>query len=112
MVNLHRGEISAEIGGETWTLCLTLGALAELEAAYDGEDLLAIVERFERGRISATDALRVIGAGLRGGGHDITDEEVSRLKVDGGAAGYVAIVANLLRATFSNPPADDDQSKE
>ena len=32
MTNIHRGEISAVIGGETRVLCLTLGALAELEA--------------------------------------------------------------------------------
>ena len=32
MPNVHRGEISALIGGEERTLCLTLGALAELEA--------------------------------------------------------------------------------
>ncbi len=47
MVNRHRGEIAAELGGETYTLCLTLGALAEIEHAYGGEDLIAIAERFE-----------------------------------------------------------------
>ncbi len=34
-------------------LCLTLGALAELEAAYAVDDLGALVERFRRGRLSA-----------------------------------------------------------
>ena len=57
MANRHRGEIEANLGGKTWTLCLTLGALAELEAAYGAEDLLTIVERFENGRISARDAM-------------------------------------------------------
>jgi hypothetical protein len=32
MANIQRGEISATIDGEEKTLCLTLGALAELEA--------------------------------------------------------------------------------
>lgn len=31
MANRHRGEIEAELGGKKRTLCLTLGALAELE---------------------------------------------------------------------------------
>lgn len=104
MVNRHRGEIEAELGGRAYTLCLTLGALAELEAAYGGEDLIAIAERFERGRIGATDAIRVIGAGLRGGGNAIDDEEVARLAVTGGAAGYLKIVAALLTATFAPDP--------
>ena len=70
MANRHRGEIEAELGGETYVLCLTLGALAELESAYGDQDLIAIAERFETGRIGASDAIRIIGAGLRGGGHE------------------------------------------
>jgi Phage tail tube protein, GTA-gp10 len=102
MANRHRGEIEAELGGQNYTLCLTLGALAEIEHAYGGEDLISIAERFETGRIKATDAIRVIGAGLRGSGYDFTDEEISKLSVAGGAAGYLRIVANLLKATFTN----------
>jgi Phage tail tube protein, GTA-gp10 len=100
MANRHRGEIEAELSGQRYTLVLTLGALAEIEHAYGGEDLLAIAERFEQGRIKATDAIRVIGAGLRGFGQTITDDEVARMTVDGGAAGYLRIVAQLLKATF------------
>ena len=98
--NRHRGEIEAELGGRRYVLVLTLGALAELEAAFGAEDLVALAERFERGRISARDAVRVLGAGLRGAGNDIADEEVARLAAPGGAAGYVRIVAGLLAATF------------
>jgi hypothetical protein len=101
MANRHRGEITAELGGETRTLCLTLGALAELEHAYGGEDLIAIAERFEKGRIGASDAIRVIGAGLRGAGSTITDEEVARLSMTGGAPAYLRVVAELLQATFA-----------
>jgi hypothetical protein len=107
MVNRHRGEIEVELGGRRWTLCLTLGGLAELEAAYGDEDLLSLAERFERGAIGARDAIRIIGAGLRGGGHDISDAEVSALPVEGGAAGYVKIVADLLQATFAPAERED-----
>jgi hypothetical protein len=101
MANRHRGEIEAELGGQNYTLVLTLGALAEIEHAYGGEDMVAIAERFEGGRIKATDAIKVIGAGLRGAGFNFTDEEVSKLSVAGGAAGYLRIVAELLKATFA-----------
>lgn len=103
MANRHRGEIEAELGGRMFTLVLTLGALAELEHAYGGEDLIAIAERFETGRIGAGDAIRVIGAGLRGAGHVISNDEVAGMRVAGGAAGYLAIVAQLLTATFVAP---------
>ena len=105
MANRHRGEISAELSGQRYTLCLTLGALAELEDAYGGEDLIAIAQRFEAGRIGATDAIRVIGAGLRGAGHGLSDREVAAMTVEGGAAGYLAIVVRLLKATFGGEGA-------
>ena len=100
MPNLHRGEIEAEIGGVRRRLVLTLGALAELEAAFGADDLSALAGRFGSGRLKARDLARIIGAGLRGAGEAITDEEVARLSVDGGATGYVRIAGALLAATF------------
>ncbi len=100
MANRHRGEIEARFDGATCKLCLTLGALAELEAAFGDADMLALAQRFEGGRLKASDAVRIIGAGLRGAGHDIADDAVGKLTADGGAAGFVAIVAKLLQATF------------
>ncbi len=98
--NHHRGEIIAELGGQRLKLCLTLGALAELEAALDVPDLLALAERFEQGRISAREAIAVIAAGLRGAGNDVNDEEVARMASPRGVTGYMDIIARLLAATF------------
>ena len=103
MANRHRGEIEAELDGRPRTLCLTLGALAELEHAYGGQDLIAIAERFQTGRIGAADAIRVIGAGLRGAGQAVSDDEVGAMRAANGAAGYLDIVVRLLNATFGQP---------
>jgi hypothetical protein len=100
VANLHRGEIEAEIGGLRRRLVLTLGALAELEAAFGADDLTALAERFGSGRLSARDLVRIIGAGLRGAGEAISDDEVSRLSTEGGATGFVRIASMLLAATF------------
>lgn len=100
--NRRRGEIAAELDGKTMRLCLTLGALAELEAAYAADDLGALVERFSSGRLSSIDMMRIVGAGLRGGGHEVSDEEVGRMGTSGGAAGFAAIVADLLGVTFGS----------
>ncbi len=66
---------------------------------------MALARRFEAGQLSAGDAIRVIGAGLRGAGNDIDDAAVARMRADGGAAGFVAIVAELLAATFGGAAA-------
>ena len=41
-----------------------------------------------------------IGAGLRGAGNDVRDEDVAEMTAEGGAAGLLRIVARLLVATF------------
>ena len=110
MPNPHRGEIDATLDGRSYTLCLTLGALAGLEAAFGDEDMLALATRFETGRISARDCQRIIGAGLRGAGHDVSDAAVAAMRVEGGAAGYVHTVARLLTATFGARPGDEASS--
>ncbi len=103
MVNRHRGEIEAEIGGVRRRLVLTLGALAELESAFGADDLASLAERFSSGRLAAGDLVRIIGAGLRGAGEKIADDEVACLAVADGAQGYVRIAVDLLSATFGGP---------
>jgi len=100
MANLHRGEIDATLGGRRVTLCLTLGALAELEAKFAAEDLSALGERLSEGRVSARHLIAILGAGLRGAGHAMTDEEVAAAPMDDGLKGAAEIAARLLRATF------------
>lgn len=104
MPNIYRGEISADIGGRRRTLVLTLGALAELESAFGANDLMALAERFGTGRLSSRDLTKIIAAGLRGAGEAVSDDEVAAMTVDGGAAGYVRVAADLIAATFDDTP--------
>ncbi|MEZ5900698.1 MAG: gene transfer agent family protein [Hyphomicrobiaceae bacterium] len=113
MANKYRGEIAAYLDGTQHRLVLTLNALAELEAAFGDDDMVALAERFDSGRLKANDCMRIIGAGLRGAGYAITDAEVGNMQADSGAAGFVSIVARLLSATFagdSEPPTSNDAS--
>ncbi|MBA5776366.1 gene transfer agent family protein [Stappia sp. F7233] len=100
MANRLRGEIDAMLDGRRWTLVLTLGALAELEAAYQAGNLAELTERFSTGRLSARDLIRIIGAGLRGAGNAVDDDHVAAMTAAGGAAGMAAIAADLLQVTF------------
>ncbi|UXN73451.1 gene transfer agent family protein [Devosia sp. A8/3-2] len=100
MAIAQRGEIEAVIGGERLTLCLTLGALAELEAHLQAGDLVGLAERFADGRVSARDLTAIPGAGLRGGGNGISDDDLARLSIEGGVKGAAEIAARLLKATF------------
>ena len=112
MANRHRGEISAELDGSERTLVLTLGALAELEAAFGVDDLVALAARFEGGRLSACDIAKIIGCGLRGAGEAVSDDEVASMRTDGGAAGFARIAAELIRATFGGGEERERQNPQ
>jgi hypothetical protein len=112
MPNPHRGEIEACLDGQSFNLCLTLGALAELEHTFGHEDMLSLAERFQSGRLSARDAQRIIGAGLRGAGNEIRDDAVARLlgatfggpivgPIDGAVAGKLATSA--IESVIASP---------
>ena len=110
MANRHRGEISAELDGRGRTLVLTLGALAELEAAFGVDDLVALAARFEGGKLSACDIAKIIGCGLRGAGEAVSEDEVASMRADGGAAGFARIAAELIRATFGGEGGEERES--
>ena len=71
MANRARGETTLEIGGVTHTLCLTLGALAEIEALFE-----------DRVRVDARNLVTVLGVLLRGGGSTITEAELRAAPLD------------------------------
>lgn len=103
MANAYRGEVALRIGGRERVLRLTLGALCELEETCEGGSVVALVERFETGRVLARDLLALIAAGLRGAGEAITLEEVARLEIEGGPVAAARAAAELLRVTFAMP---------
>lgn len=103
--NRRRGEIEAVIGSERRVLCLTLGSLAELESAFEADNLNDLAARFASGKLKAADMIRIIGAGLRGGGNAFSDEDAGMLEIEGGVAGAAKIVADLLTAAFA--PAEE-----
>jgi hypothetical protein len=105
MPNARRGEVAIALGARRYTLCLTLGALAELEDAFGAADLPALAERFATGRLSSRDLLKLLAAGLRGGGQALTDEEVAALPLDTGGVERIArALGDLLTAAFGSAP--------
>lgn len=64
--NGARGEVIVTLAGQGRRLCLTLGALAEMETALGCEGLTGLAERMRA--LSARDLEVVLAALLRGGG--------------------------------------------
>ncbi len=104
MANPHAGEVGLVLDGERLALKLTLGALAELEAALGTDSLVALVERFEARSFSTRDVLMLIVAGLRGGGWRGTADDLRTAEIAGGPFEAARVAAELLVRAFQ-PPA-------
>lgn len=78
--NGARGEVSARLAGAKRRLCLTLGALAEIETGLGVEGLDGLAERMRR--LSARDLTAVLAALLRGGGERELANELDTAAID------------------------------
>lgn len=77
--NGARGEVIAVLAGAERRLCLTLGALAEIETALALDGLSGLAERMQG--LSARDLTVVLAALLRGGGERALADELDRAGV-------------------------------
>lgn len=106
MANHHRGEIDCVIGGRSLKLCLTLGALAEIESGLGVDGLAALGERLASGRLATRDLLTIIAAAARGAGESVTDDELSALPLGRDVAPLIGAVARLLQFAFGADEAE------
>lgn len=102
-MNPYAGEVALVIDGRSHALKLTLGALAELEAAMAAEGLVDLVERFETGRFATRDVIAVLVAGLRGGGWRREAEGLAQAEIGGGPVEAARVAALLLARAFAVP---------
>lgn len=75
-----RGEVIASLAGVKRNLCLTLGALAEIETGLGCEGLDGLANRMRR--LSAGDLMVVLGALLRGGGERELADDLAAAAID------------------------------
>lgn len=91
--NKARGEVLLEIDGRPRRLCVTLGALAELEAAFDVVSLSELAERLAQ--LTASDLILVLAALTAGGGEALSTGELASARIDTKSA------AQAVAAAFS-----------
>ena len=102
MANKQRGEATLK-GPENkdYTLCLTLGAVAQIEEELGVDSLTEIDVVFEKARMR--DVITILVALLQGGGHtDITRESMMAWPMD------MKAMMEGIRGAFSNAGFGDD----
>lgn len=105
MPNPWAGEVEIVLDGERYLMRLTLGALAELEDDLGEASLVDLIARFESGTVSSRDVLRLIVAGLRGGGWRGRMDDLLAVEIDGGPLEAARLAGELLVRAFAKPGA-------
>ena len=103
MSNPFAGEVTLILDGVPHVAKLTLGALAELEAALETGSLIDLISRFASQKFSTRDVLALVVAGLRGGGWQGTAADLLRVEIGGGPMMAAQIAAQLLARAFAVP---------
>lgn len=93
MANRARGEVALCLGGETYVLCPTFGAVCEIEDAI-GSSLYEVGRRLERADITARDLVGFAHACIANAGYTVERDRLGAMIVDGGV--HTAIAALLV----------------
>lgn len=96
-MNAARGETRLTVGGRMRRVCLTLGALAEIEGALGCRTMAELEIRMRA--LSAADLLLVVAALLRGGGEGEAAARIGEADVAPGEAARA--VAEAFRLGLS-----------
>jgi hypothetical protein len=100
-MNRARGEVPLVIEGERHQLCLTIGALAEIEESLGLASLGDLEARLKSP--SMKDVIAILAALLRGGGHDLDELELGGRQIDLGVAAR-AIADAFAAAGLAHAP--------
>ena len=110
MTNPMKGEIQIELGGETHPCRLTVDALIKIETELD-TGVLALTQKIADADIRLSQLSVVLYHALRGGGQDLTHNDIKKMIAASGIVACSAAVAQLLVATLSDPNSEDTEKK-
>jgi hypothetical protein len=111
MVNSARGEVSLRVGQTEYRLCLTLGALAEIEDKLEIDDITKISEVFAKPKVRHL--IAVLLALIHGGGNqDVTERDLYAMELD--LSGLQKTIEQVFKRSLANQssPALSDRKGE
>jgi hypothetical protein len=84
MANKARGEITLELGGESYVLRPEFGVIAEIEDELDS-NMFKLGARVERLDFNAKELVRTVQAVLKANGHEVAEDRLAEAIAKAGA---------------------------
>ncbi len=110
MTNPMKGEMTIELGGEKYACRLTVDSLIKIETQLN-QGILAITQRISDADVRLNDLSVILYHALRGGGKDMSENEIKKLIASTGIIACTTAVASLLVSVLSDPNAEDSEKK-
>ena len=108
MANRARGEVTLCLGGETYVLRPTFGAVCEIEDAI-GASLYDIGRRLENAEITARDLVAFAHACVSGAGYPVERDHLGNMIVESGTHTVIAVLLTYCRNyAFGGAPEKKD----
>ena len=111
MTNPMKGEMLIELAGESHPCRLTVDSLIRIETELD-TGILQLTQRISEADIRINDLSVILYHALRGGGNNLSQNDIKKVIANAGIVPVSAAVANLLVAILSDPDAEDDEKKQ
>lgn len=109
-INPKRGEISIKLGEKEYKGRVTLDAMMKIETSMN-MGLLQIAQRLSDGALTLNEMGTIITPVIRGGGNDITQNDVLKMVWDNGTMNCFKIVSDIISNAL-NPDEGDAKKKE
>ena len=110
MANRARGEVTLHLGGETYVLRPTFGAVCAIEDTV-GSSLYEIGRRLEGAEITARDLVAFAHACVTTAGYTVERDRLGALIVDGGVhTAIAALLAYCRNYAFGGAPEKKDDT--
>ena len=110
MANPLKGQVELELAGQIYKARLTIEAIMSIENAL-GSSLLKLASKMSDGDVGVTEIVNILHPGLRGGGNDLSMQQVMQIVDDAGIVASTVAISNLLGQTL-NPKGTEGSSKK
>lgn len=112
MANKHRGEVSLQVGSETYTLRLSINELCNIEQAFGGKPIQEILGELENGdNVKLTTLRTIVHAAFKSSHPEMTVEETGNIMGEYGAAETVKKLIEAMTAGMPEAKVADANPK-
>ena len=111
MTNPFRGELKVKLTNKVYKTRMTVNSCIQAEQAI-GQSRIRLTGELAEGNLTMTQMVAILHPALRGGGNDMTGDEVAELIYQTGVAQSMVAVGEILANVLTGNSEDTEEKKD